>query len=165
MFMFKIVNWTGRCQYKEEPKVSKEKLDSAGGPSEKVRLVPGYDVFISTNDLNACNDDRGSATRLLRNLMDVFFDKSTLAKSSINGTGRITNTLDKHVISALFAYVKNRYADVPHSQLTRAATDKCVQTRRNFRKKIKAAQSYFGMFPSLMMARPPQLPQASENSV
>lgn len=34
--------------------------------------------------------------------MDVFFDKSTLAKSSINGTGRITNTLDKHVISALF---------------------------------------------------------------
>lgn len=64
--------------------------------------MPGYDVFISTNDLNACNDDRGSATRLLRNLMDVFFDKSTLAKSSINGTGRITNTLDKHVISALF---------------------------------------------------------------
>ena len=72
------------------------------GGNEKVRLVPGYDVFISTNDLNACNDDRGSATRLLRNLMDVFFDKSTLAKSSINGTGRITNTLDKHVISALF---------------------------------------------------------------
>ncbi len=76
-------------------------VSSAGG-NEKVRLVPGYDVFISTNDLNACNDDRGSATRLLRNLMDVFFDKSTLAKSSINGTGRITNTLDKHVISALF---------------------------------------------------------------
>ena len=70
--------------------------------NEKVRLVAGFDVFISTNDLNACNDDRGSATRLLRNLMDVFFDKSTLAKSSINGTGRITNTLDKHVISALF---------------------------------------------------------------
>jgi hypothetical protein len=45
--------------------------------------------------------------------------------------------------------VKNRYSDVPHSQLTRAATDKCVQTRRNFRKKIKAAQSYFGMFPSM----------------
>lgn len=151
-------------KYKEEPKVSKEKTDSGNG-NEKVRLVPGYDVFISTNDLNACNDDRGSATRLLRNLMDVFFDKSTLAKSSINGTGRITNTLDKHVISALFAYVKNRYADVPHSQLTRAATDKCVQTRRNFRKKIKAAQSYFGMFPSLMMARPPQLPQGSENPV
>lgn len=76
-------------------------VSSANG-NEKVRLVPGYDVFISTNDLNACNDDRGSATRLLRNLMDVFFDKSTLAKSSINGTGRITNTLDKHVISALF---------------------------------------------------------------
>ena len=73
-----------------------------GGGGEKVRLVPGFDVFISTNDLNACNDDRGSATRILRNLMDVFFDKSTLAKSSINGTGRITNTLDKHVISALF---------------------------------------------------------------
>ena len=47
------------------------------------------------------------------------------------------------------AYVKNRYQEVPHSQLTRAATDKCVQTRRNFRKKIKAAQSYFGMFPSM----------------
>ncbi len=76
--------------------------NSNSNGNEKVRLVPGYDVFISTNDLNACNDDRGSATRLLRNLMDVFFDKSTLAKSSINGTGRITNTLDKHVISALF---------------------------------------------------------------
>ncbi len=70
--------------------------------SEKIQLSPGFDVFISSNDLNACNDDRGSATRLLRNLMDVFFDKSTLAKSSINGTGRITHTLDKHVISALF---------------------------------------------------------------
>lgn len=81
--------------------MSKEKSDNGNG-NEKVRLVAGYDVFISTNDLNACNDDRGSATRLLRNLMDVFFDKSTLAKSSINGTGRITNTLDKHVISALF---------------------------------------------------------------
>jgi len=141
---------------------SKERSSSVGNLStsndnnnnsngnEKVRLIQGYDVFISTNDLNACNDDRGSATRLLRNLMDVFFDKSTLAKSSINGTGRITNTLDKHVISALFAYVKNRYVEVPHSQLTRAATDKCVQTRRNFRKKIKAAQSYFGMFPSII---------------
>ena len=52
-------------------------------------------------------------------------------------------------ISYILAYVKNRYVEVPHSQLTRAATDKCVQTRRNFRKKIKAAQSYFGMFPSM----------------
>ena len=90
----------------EDVSVKKEKLSSGESSStssnEKVRLVPGFDVFISTSDLNACNDDRGSATRLLRNLMDVFFDKSTLAKSSINGTGRITNTLDKHVISALF---------------------------------------------------------------
>ena len=84
------------------PSSSNNELNSNSGGGEKVRLVPGFDVFISTNDLNACNDDRGSATRLLRNLMDVFFDKSTLAKSSINGTGRITNTLDKHVISALF---------------------------------------------------------------
>ena len=53
------------------------------------------------------------------------------------------------LLALKLAYVKNRYADVPHSQLTRAATDKCVQTRRNFRKKIKAAQSYFGMFPSM----------------
>jgi hypothetical protein len=85
---------------------------SSSSGNEKVRLVPGYDVFISTSDLNACNDDRGSATRLLRNLMDVFFDKSTLAKSSINGTGRITNTLDKHVISALFGNIRS---DPDHS--------------------------------------------------
>lgn len=137
------------CKKERSSSVTSHSNEPNGNGGEKVRLVPGFDVFISTNDLNACNDDRGSATRLLRNLMDVFFDKSTLAKSSINGTGRITNTLDKHIISALFAYVKNRYQDVPHSQLTRAATDKCVQTRRNFRKKIKAAQSYFGMFPSM----------------
>ena len=96
----------------DDVSVKKEKLSnteagSTAGGNEKVRLVPGYDVFISTSDLNACNDDRGSATRLLRNLMDVFFDKSTLAKSSINGTGRITNTLDKHVISALFGSLFN----------------------------------------------------------
>ena len=54
-----------------------------------------------------------------------------------------------YLFNYLKAYVKNRYVEVPHSQLTRAATDKCVQTRRNFRKKIKAAQSYFGMFPAM----------------
>lgn len=151
----KYIKREDMCKKECPSSVNSHSNDPNANGNEKVRLVPGYDVFISANDLNACNDDRGSATRLLRNLMDVFFDKSTLAKSSINGTGRITNTLDKHVISALFAYVKNRYQDVPHSQLTRAATDKCVQTRRNFRKKIKAAQSYFGMFPSIMIQRPP----------
>lgn len=90
------------CKKERSSSVTSHSNDNNGSGSEKVRLVPGFDVYISTNDLNACNDDRGSATRLLRNLMDVFFDKSTLAKSSINGTGRITNTLDKHVISALF---------------------------------------------------------------
>ena len=90
------------CKKERSSSVTSHTNDPNSSSSEKVRLVPGYDVFISANDLNACNDDRGSATRLLRNLMDVFFDKSTLAKSSINGTGRITNTLDKHVISALF---------------------------------------------------------------
>jgi hypothetical protein len=137
------------CKKERSSSVTSHSKDPNASGNEKILLVPGFDVYISANDLNACNDDRGSATRLLRNLMDVFFDKSTLAKSSINGTGRITNTLDKHIISSLFAYVKNRYQEVPHSQLTRAATDKCVQTRRNFRKKIKAAQSYFGMFPTM----------------
>ena len=95
------------CKKERSSSVNSHSNDPNGSGNEKVRLVPGFDVYISTNDLNACNDDRGSATRLLRNLMDVFFDKSTLAKSSINGTGRITNTLDKHIISSLFGNLKN----------------------------------------------------------
>ena len=58
-------------EYKDEKKernISSNDASNQNG-NEKVRLVPGYDVFISTNDLNACNDDRGSATRLLRNLI------------------------------------------------------------------------------------------------
>lgn len=97
------------CKKERSSSVTSHTNDPNASGNEKVRLVPGYDVFISANDLNACNDDRGSATRLLRNLMDVFFDKSTLAKSSINGTGRITNTLDKHVISALFGKYHTLY--------------------------------------------------------
>lgn len=63
-------------------------------------LVPGYGIKLLSKDLHeALAASRNSGTWLIRNLVGVFFTKSTLAKSSAYG-GRLHASLDKPTLAA-----------------------------------------------------------------
>ena len=63
-------------------------------------LLPGYGVMISQPQLDELMDcSGGSPTKMIRNLMMVYFKPSTLAQSSCFGSRKYP-ALDKFVISA-----------------------------------------------------------------
>ena len=67
-----------------------------------VELVPGYGVQlkISQRQLNvAIDNSSSSATKLIRNLMSVFFSRETLASSSALG-GRQNLASDQNIVGA-----------------------------------------------------------------
>lgn len=67
---------------------------------QDIELVPGYGVLLSRRQLDECVDGAGaSPTRLMRNLLSVFFSPELLAKSSAMGT-RLHPGLDKDILSA-----------------------------------------------------------------
>ncbi|XP_074658703.1 uncharacterized protein LOC141911614 [Tubulanus polymorphus] len=99
--------------------------------SEKVRLHSEYDIHLPRNELeNSLRKGKGSATAVLRYLMDIFYDNLTLAESSLTGEGKIKKKLDPLIMSAIKAFVRENFPDVRESLLNAAATDKCVQARR-----------------------------------
>ncbi len=63
-----------------------------------VELVPGYGVTLRKRQLDEAED--GSPTKLIRNLVSVFFPRDVLARSSAYGGGRINNKLDPDILSA-----------------------------------------------------------------
>ena len=66
----------------------------------KLELVPGYGVMITQRQLDeAIGESNGSPTRLIRNLMSVFFTREELAHSSCYGS-RFNAALDKDIIMA-----------------------------------------------------------------
>ena len=65
-----------------------------------IELVEGYGVVLTQRQLDAAVDSsKGSATRLIRNLMSVFFSPETLAVSSAYGN-RGNPALDADIIQA-----------------------------------------------------------------
>ena len=65
-----------------------------------MELVPGYGIFISPRQLDeAEGKNGGKATKLIRNLMGVFFEHHVLAKCSALGS-RKNPGLDQNVVSA-----------------------------------------------------------------
>ncbi|KAI3381145.1 hypothetical protein SNEBB_009522 [Seison nebaliae] len=103
----------------------------------KVFLFKGANHHIDKHQLKMANRDQKSVTRLLRNLMDLFFDRRTLAISSLTGSGKTTQQLRTDIMGDLFRYCKMKYPDVADGILNAAATDKCVQIRRNFRRRLR----------------------------
>lgn len=65
-----------------------------------VELVPGYGVQLSQRQLDeALDGSNQSPTRLIRNLLSVFFSKDILASSSAYG-GRKNAALDRDILGA-----------------------------------------------------------------
>ena len=66
----------------------------------KLELVPGYGVMITQRQLDeAEGESNGSPTRLIRNLMSVFFSREELARSSCYGS-RLNAALVKDILLA-----------------------------------------------------------------
>lgn len=65
-----------------------------------VELVQGYGVRLSRRQLDeALDNSSGSSTKLIRNLMSVFFSKDVVAASSALG-GRKNQALHQDIIGA-----------------------------------------------------------------
>ncbi|XP_022108128.1 uncharacterized protein LOC110988680 isoform X2 [Acanthaster planci] len=79
---------------------------------QKVRLAHGYDVFIRRSDLwEAERASKQSWSILTRRLLDIYFDRMTLAmgRASHRGTNEDHKPLDQNVIGAIRAYIKARF--------------------------------------------------------
>ena len=69
-------------------------------PVKPIELVPGYGVYLTQKQLDAAVDaSKGSPTKLIRNLMGVFFTPDVLAVSSAQGT-RNNRALDSDIVQA-----------------------------------------------------------------
>lgn len=131
---------------------------------QQVELVEGYGVYLSKRQLEEAVDQScNSATRLIRNLLMVFFSPSVLASSSCLGTRKYP-ALNKDITGACFresshifgcyvkacrvsryfhvtckqfykslGFVQSRHPTVMRSSLVDAVNDKCA----NYRTKTK----------------------------
>jgi hypothetical protein len=97
---------------------------------KSIELVPGYGVFLTQKQLDMAIDGaKNSPTRLIRNLMSVFFSPQTLATSSACGT-RKHKALDSDIVQACIHYVRSQFQHVSKSTLVDCINDKCANYRR-----------------------------------
>ena len=68
-------------------------------PPEKIELVPGYGVLLTKGQLDMALACGPTPTKLIRNLMSVFFTKEVLASSTACGAKGRTG-LDSDIVSA-----------------------------------------------------------------
>ena len=72
-------------------------------------MVDGYGVFLTRRQLDECVHGAGkSATRLMRNLLSVFFSPDQLAKFSAMGT-RLHPGLDQDILAACISEYTSAY--------------------------------------------------------
>ena len=81
----------------------------------QVELVEGYGVYLTKRQLDEAVDQScNSASRLVRNLLMVFFTPSVLATSSCRGTRRFP-ALNKDITGACFRESNHiSYLDYTH---------------------------------------------------
>ena len=76
----------------------------------------GYGVWITKCQLDeAISSSRSSPTKLIRNLLSVFFSNATLASSSALGTGK-NPALDQNILSAIIGKSINCVLVEPHPE-------------------------------------------------
>ena len=67
---------------------------------QKVELIPGYGICIIKQQLDEANaDSHSSPTRLIQNLLAVYFSRDILAKSSAYGNCQ-NLLLDRDILAA-----------------------------------------------------------------
>lgn len=76
---------------------------TSGKPSmEYVELIAGSDVYISSHKLEEATRDAKTGTQLARKLMDAFWDKDTLARSTLTPRSKFQyQQLDPKVIKTI----------------------------------------------------------------
>ena len=71
-------------------------------PSGIVELVSGSGVYIHSSKLDAALRDAKTGTQLARKLMDAFWDKATLSKSTLSARSKFQyQQLDPKIVVAI----------------------------------------------------------------
>ena len=79
-----------------------QQQQSGGTPGDTTELVPGSGVYIQSYRLEEAKRDSKSGTQLARKLMDSFWDKDTLARSTLTPRSKFQyQQLDPKVIKAI----------------------------------------------------------------
>ena len=69
---------------------------------QKVELLPGTGVYVTLPQLEEARRESKNGTQLARKLMDAFWDRETLARSSLSSKSKYQyQQLDPNVISAI----------------------------------------------------------------
>ena len=122
-------------------------------------MVEGYGVYLTKRQLESVKDlSQDSPTRMIRNLLMVFFKPSILAVSSCFGSGE-NPALNRDILEACFSeliiiviilieftiilteYVKNKFpGKVARTHLVNAVNDKCANYRRKSERKERQSK-------------------------
>ena len=124
---------------------------SSGAPAD-VELVEGYGIFTAKRCIDDAVDNcRNSPTRLIRNLIGIFFSDNVLCESNTSGKGkRQHKPLDQDILRAYYSqltnfviiiinlygytffteFVINRFPQTAKPNLIDAVNDCCCNARR-----------------------------------
>ncbi len=68
---------------------------------DRIELVPGTNVLISTSKLQQILSVVKTGKQLARKLMSIYWDRSTLARSTLSASSQHYEQLDSNTISAI----------------------------------------------------------------
>lgn len=120
-----------------------------------IELVPGTSLFISAGRLQQILSTVKTGKQLARKLMSVFWDRHTLARSTLSASSQHYEQLDPSIVSAIksrfyvlkvnlfccfvifTAYCVLFDKTVRKSEIHSTMIDKCVQSRRPRRSSLK----------------------------
>jgi hypothetical protein len=104
---------------------------------DNIELVPGSNVFISTQRLQQILGVVKTGKQLARKLMSVYWDRMVLARSTLSAASQHYEQLDPKIISAIKTYCVLFDSSVRKSEIHSTMIDKCVQARRPRRSSLK----------------------------
>ena len=77
-------------------------------PAAKIELCEGYGIFVTKRALDdAVDSSRNSSTRLIQNLMNIFFSEDDLSISNACGGGNKPTGLDPDILAAYYRKLLN----------------------------------------------------------
>ena len=86
-------------------------MSSQPSTSDYVELTPGSNVYIPVYKLDEAKREAKTGTQLARKLMDVFWDKDTLARSTLTPKSKFAyQQLDPKTIKAIEGILNELYS-------------------------------------------------------
>jgi hypothetical protein len=96
----------------------------------RVELIAGSGVYVTLPRLEEARREAKNGTQLARKLMDAFWDRDTLARSSLSSKSKFQyQQLDPNVINTIEAYCLSFDSSTHSRDLHACMTDKCCQAR------------------------------------